>query len=144
MIALGQSGFGTADAYMRYVNFGVKYSPDLVILAFLTGNDFRDNSKVLSRDVLAYYFVFDDNGQLVLDSSGYEEYERGMLSQVRGLFQSLKRNCYLLSLVSEHVYLLMRQLERTRLENPLAGMPQEKENRKVDSFSDLNFPFRCQ
>ncbi|MCA9423148.1 MAG: hypothetical protein KC592_19165, partial [Nitrospira sp.] len=38
VIALGQSGFGTADAYMRYVNFGVKYSPDLVILAFLTGN----------------------------------------------------------------------------------------------------------
>lgn len=138
VIALGQSGFGTADAYMRYVNFGVKYSPDLVILAFLTGNDFRDNSKVLSREALAYYFVLDDNGQLVLDSSGYEEYERGMISQVRGLFQSLKRNSYLLSLVSERVYLLMRQLEETRFENPLAGMPQEKENRQVDTFSDLN------
>ncbi|MBA3613608.1 MAG: hypothetical protein H0W49_11995 [Nitrospirales bacterium] len=46
------------------------YSPDVFILAFLTGNDFRDNSKVLSRDVLAYYCVFDDNGHLVLDSSG--------------------------------------------------------------------------
>lgn len=138
VIALGQSGFGTADAYMRYVNFGVKYSPDLVILAFLTGNDFRDNSKVLSRDALAYYFVFDDNGQLVLDSSGYEEYERGMISQVRGLFQSLKRNSYLLSLVSERIYLLMRQLEETPLKNPVTEMPEQKENREVDTFSDLN------
>src|SRR5919108_559664 len=42
VINLGQSGFGTADEYMRYVNFGAKYDPDLVILAFLTGNDFRD------------------------------------------------------------------------------------------------------
>ncbi len=67
-----------------------------------------------------------------------------MISQVRGLFQSLKRNSYLLSLVSESVYLLMRHLEETRFENPLAGMPQEKEKRKVDTFSDLNFPLRCQ
>ena len=138
VIALGQSGFGTADAYMRYVNFGVKYSPDLVILAFLTGNDFRDNSKVLSREALAYYYVFDDNGQLVLDSSKYEEYERGMISQVRGLFQSLKRKSYLLSLVSERVYLLMRKFEETRFEHKLAGMPQVNENREIDPFSDLN------
>lgn len=138
VIALGQSGFGTADAYMRYVNFGVKYSPDLVILAFLTGNDFRDNSKVLSREALAYYYVFDDKGQLVLDSSKYEEYERGMISQVRGLFQSLKRKSYLLSLVSERVYLLMRKFEETRFEHKLAGMPQVNENREIDPFSDLN------
>ena len=138
VIALGQSGFGTADAYMRYVNFGVKYSPDLVILAFLTGNDFRDNSKVLSREALAYYYVFDDKGQLVLDSSKYEEYERGMISQFRGLFQSLKRKSYLLSLVSERVYLLMRKFEETRFEHKFAGMRQENENRELDLFSDLN------
>ena len=40
VLNLGQSGFGTADEYMRYLNFGVQYSPDLVLLAFLTGNDF--------------------------------------------------------------------------------------------------------
>src|SRR5262249_24782497 len=46
VLNLGQSGFGTADEYMRYLNFGVNYTPDLVLLAFLTGNDFRNNSKI--------------------------------------------------------------------------------------------------
>src|SRR4029079_7256646 len=56
VIALGQSGFGTAEEYLRYVNFGTLYSPDLVLLAFLTYNDFQDNSKYLSGQTQEFYF----------------------------------------------------------------------------------------
>src|SRR5205823_88894 len=61
VLALGQSGFGTTDAYMRYLNFGVEYSPDLVLLAFLTGNDIRNNSRFLNMENLGLYFIFDEN-----------------------------------------------------------------------------------
>ena len=137
VLALGQSGFGTADAYMRYVNWGVKYSPDLVILAFLTGNDFRNNSKILNREALAYYFVSDDKGNLVLDDSSLEEYERSLTPPIR-LFQMLKRHSYLASLVSERMYLLRRQFRENRFEEPLLVGPQERSKGTLSEFSDLN------
>ena len=137
VIALGQSGFGTAQSYMRYVNSGRLYSPDLVILAFLTGNDFKDNSKFLSRDGLRFYFEFDDRERLVLDNSLYEEYERGM-GLVRSLFQSLKQHSYLLSLVSERVYLLSRELQKSRFDGQLTDVLQEEEKGRLDEFSHLN------
>jgi len=69
VLGLGQSGFGTAQEYLWYLNFGVAYDPDLVILAFLTGNDFRDNSKFLNREGLGFYYAFDHDHHLVLDRS---------------------------------------------------------------------------
>jgi hypothetical protein len=44
------------------------YQPDVVVLAFLTGNDVRNNSRELERDPLKPYFVLRD-GRLVLDDS---------------------------------------------------------------------------
>ena len=78
VLALGMSGSGTAEEYMRYLNFGVDYSPDMVILAFLTGNDFLDNSKVLSPESHVFYFVFDKNKNLVLDRSVIDDYQRSL------------------------------------------------------------------
>jgi hypothetical protein len=74
VLSLGQSGFGTAEEYLRYINFGLLYDPDLVILAFTTGNDFRNNSKLLNRDYVGNYFVFDQEHRLVLDRSLIEGY----------------------------------------------------------------------
>ncbi len=90
VLALGQSGFGTAEEYMRYVNFGVKYSPNLVILAFLTGNDFLGNSKFLSPESHQFYFVFDKNHNPVLDRSVIDNYQRSLTLPKR-LFQNLTR-----------------------------------------------------
>ncbi|PYQ23833.1 MAG: hypothetical protein DMF81_07510 [Acidobacteria bacterium] len=71
---MGQSGFGTADEYMRYLDYGVRYCPDMVILAFLTGNDVSDNSKVLHREHVGFYFRLDEHGELVLDRSALDAY----------------------------------------------------------------------
>ena len=43
-INLGISGFGTAQEYLALKHYGLKYRPDLVILAFYLGNDVHDNS----------------------------------------------------------------------------------------------------
>jgi len=71
VINFGVSGFGTAR---ELIMLGYKvwdYSPDIVILAFFTGNDVRDNS--IKLDALDYlpYFVY-KNEKLVLDNSFIE------------------------------------------------------------------------
>jgi len=136
VLSMGQAGFGTADAYMRYLNFGKKYSPDLVILAFLTGNDVRNNSKILNREELGFYFVFDKNGNLVLDRSMFENYENSMTFS-RQLFQSIKQHSYLASLISERLFLLRRQLRNSHFEAQISGDIHEEEV-KLEEFSDLN------
>ena len=80
-MSLGQSGFGTADAYMRFLNFAIHYSTDLVLLAFLTGNDFRNNSKILNKEKVAFNFDFDENGDLILDRSAFHKYQKSLAIQ---------------------------------------------------------------
>jgi hypothetical protein len=134
VLNLGQSGFGTADEYMRYLNFGLQYHPDLVVLAFLTGNDFRNNSKFLNREELGFYFAFDKNGILALDRSALDSYEKS-LTLPKKIFQSIKHYSYLASLVSERLYLLRYQLRDYHTSHALA---EEKHPEELDEFSDLN------
>jgi hypothetical protein len=140
VLSLGQSGFGTADEYMRYLNFGVDYSPDLVLLAVMTANDFQDNSKVLSWDSPRFYFVFDKEGNLVLDRSLLDAYEKDMTLS-RKLFQSLKSKSYLASLISERLFLLRQQFHRAQFEaNHRVYPPGRKigEDGQLGEFSELN------
>lgn len=45
-IALGFSGFGTANQLLYYENLGKKFNPDLVVVLFIA-NDFMNNSPIL-------------------------------------------------------------------------------------------------
>jgi hypothetical protein len=139
VLALGQSGSGTAQEYHRYLNVGVAYDADLVVLAFLTGNDFRNNSKFLNREVLHFYYTFDRNHNLVLDRSLIDAHEN-KLSYPKRLFQELKTKSHLLSLISERVQLVRHQLLEARLaeahdDEESAGDDKTKD---LDLFSDLN------
>ena len=137
VLNLGQGGLGTAEEYMRYVNFGVQYSPDLVILPFLTGNDFLDNSKFLSPGSHAFYFVFDKDNNLVLDRSVIDSYQKSLTLPKR-LFQDLKHTSYLANFISERLYLLREEIRTNRYRKHFAkGSPAGME-RKLDAFSTLN------
>ncbi len=104
------------------------YNPDLVILAFFPGNDFRNNSKFLERGEVRFYFAFDRSGDLVLDPSTWKAYETG-LTWPRRLFQSLRRTSYGVSFVAERLDLLRRQMQRPE---PSGG------SESLDVYSDLN------
>jgi hypothetical protein len=67
-INFGTSGYGTAQELMTLRHRVWDYDPDVVLLAFLTGNDLRNNVRELERDPARPYFVVRD-GQLVLDDS---------------------------------------------------------------------------
>ena len=137
VLNLGQGGFGTSDEYMRYLNFGVRYHPDLVVLAFLTGNDFRNNSKFLSLEEVRPFFEFDKSGHLIFDRSVLDNYEKSF-TLPKKIFQFVKRHSYLASLVSERLYLLKYQLRVYQLGNMLAGNRSRRPDNKLDEFSDLN------
>jgi len=68
VINFGVSGYGTAQELLVLQNRVWQYLPDVVVLAFTTGNDLRDNSKVLSGSLPRPYFVL-ENGSLILDNS---------------------------------------------------------------------------
>jgi hypothetical protein len=68
VINFGVSGYGTAQELMTLRHVVWTYAPDIVILAFTTGNDIRNNLQALDGDPIKPYFVYRDN-QLVLDDS---------------------------------------------------------------------------
>lgn len=68
VINFGVSGYGTGRELLMLRKKARKYQPDLVILAFLTGNDISDNSKALNHiDYIPYFEL--SAGELVLDRS---------------------------------------------------------------------------
>ena len=139
VLSLGQSGFGTAEEYLRYLNFGVSYTPDLVVLAFTTGNDFRNNSKFLNGGSIGYYFTFDSGHHLVLDRSLVESYEKE-LTYPKRLFQAIKIHSHFLSLLSERLHLLNRQIVEARMRGAYGHIWNSEDRTKtdLDVFSDLN------
>ncbi|MCB1801870.1 MAG: SGNH/GDSL hydrolase family protein [Gammaproteobacteria bacterium] len=72
VINFGVSGYGTAQALQTYRYKVRDYDPDIVLLAFLTGNDIRNNLRELELDPLRPYFVLRD-GQLLLDDAFLDE-----------------------------------------------------------------------
>lgn len=67
-INFGVSGYGTAQELLMLRHVVWEYQPDLVLLAFLTGNDISDNVRELKRVDYIPYFVW-ENDELVLDDS---------------------------------------------------------------------------
>jgi len=68
VLSFGVSGYGTTQEIMTLRHRVWDYSPNIVILAFLTGNDVRNNSRALQNDPMRPYFIYKDGG-LVFDAS---------------------------------------------------------------------------
>ena len=68
MINFGVSGYGTAQELLTLRHYVWDYSPDIVLMAFLPGNDVRNNSKELEPEKLRPFFRLRD-GELELDRS---------------------------------------------------------------------------
>lgn len=82
----GVSGYGTGRELLMLRKKVWKYEPNIVVLAYLTGNDVRDNSKELNRVDYIPYFNLDEQGNLVVDqsyltSAGYKS-RQGVLATI--------------------------------------------------------------
>ncbi|MCB9592312.1 MAG: SGNH/GDSL hydrolase family protein [Sandaracinaceae bacterium] len=65
VLNFGVAGYGTAQEYLTLRERALAYSPDAVMLAFLTGNDVTDNHPSLRFGQYPYYELRD--GELVLN-----------------------------------------------------------------------------
>jgi hypothetical protein len=78
VINFGHSGYGTSQELLALRHRVWKYSPDAVLLAFVTSNDVVDNFKPLAiqrgswNDIYPYFRY--QNGKLVLDTKPPEEW----------------------------------------------------------------------
>jgi lysophospholipase L1-like esterase len=61
VINLGVSGFSTAQEYLTLKYYGLRYQPDLVILAFYVGKDVEYNSLTLHPSADTPFFTLNDN-----------------------------------------------------------------------------------
>ena len=68
MLNFGVSGYGTAQQLITLRDHVLAYGPDLVLLAFYSGNDVWNNNRVLDNHPDRPYLVITD-GRLVLDDS---------------------------------------------------------------------------
>lgn len=67
VINFGVSSYGTGSEWIVLQKQAWKYDPDIVLLAFLTGNDIRNNSFALEQSPVRYYFSLRGTG-LTLES----------------------------------------------------------------------------
>jgi lysophospholipase L1-like esterase len=68
VLNFGVGGYGTTQEALTLRHQVWKYSPDLVVLAFTTGNDVTDNYRPLDSGGYRPYYVF-RGGDLVLDTT---------------------------------------------------------------------------
>jgi hypothetical protein len=73
VINTGVSSYGTDNELLFFRHEGYKYEPDLVLLAFTTGNDVRENYEPFNRETLDANlskpsFRLDENGSLQMQA----------------------------------------------------------------------------
>jgi hypothetical protein len=75
VINFGISGFGSTQELLMLRHKVWKYSPDIVLLAFCTGNDVSDNSFALKQRYSDPYFILENDELILHDQSSRKRWE---------------------------------------------------------------------
>jgi hypothetical protein len=101
VLNFGLGGAGTAQQYLMLDDRVKKYEPDVVLLAFSTADDVRDNSRELKGSSRAAYFVHDAGGRLVLDPRFDERRSRVRAGPLHALWQAVFNHSRVLQVAVE-------------------------------------------
>jgi len=112
VLNFSKRGFGTAEELLVWRKLAAKYAPDQVVLAFYTGNDFRNNSPELKASGRPYFRIEGDG--LVLDEAYADDpaYQR-WLGWQGDLWYGLVRHVRLVQVV-RHIRRQISALRETR------------------------------
>jgi hypothetical protein len=125
-INFGVAGYGTAQEILTLRHRGWDYSPDLVLLAFLSGNDLRNNVRALEQDPRRPYFVYKDDA-LVLDASFQETFGwRFRLLVRRNGVDWLIDHLRILQFLNEAMYFIKSQITQMNQNTPASGKLQNE------------------
>lgn len=122
VLNFGVSGYGTAHELIQLRRDVWQYDPDIILLAFFTGNDVRNNQRELNENAPAPYYSVRD-GRLVLDDSFRAQLpslrRTGVMRELREAYGSLRNHSRLLQLLT-HVRVGLRS--RTQPEREMADV----------------------
>jgi hypothetical protein len=108
----GTDAYGTAQELITLRRHVWQYSPDLVVLAFFSGNDLRNNSTVLESDKCRPFYVFED-GKLTLGGP----FERSRWFYLSCMMRFESRHSQVLNLIGDaksDIRSKMKELEAER------------------------------
>ncbi|HWR52060.1 MAG TPA: SGNH/GDSL hydrolase family protein [Bryobacteraceae bacterium] len=104
VLNFGVSGYGTAQELIMLRRDVWQYDPDIILLAFFTGNDVRNNHRELNGNAPAPYYSVRD-GRLVLDDSFRSRLgslkRSGLTREVREAYGALRGHSRLLQLATQ-------------------------------------------
>lgn len=126
VINFGVTEYSTAQELITLRNNVWEYEPDIILLAFYSGNDISDNSKKLSRKDYRPFFYYKNNS-LELDNSFRESKSYKLLSSFKGqLVITLSSYSRLVQLLKE-VYLKfnVKKKSHKNIKNPEKSILEE-------------------
>ncbi len=122
MMNFGQSGFTQVEELIILKDQVTKFSPDMVILFFLPGNDISDISQETASDLSRPFYSVSDNGELILNT----DFAESRHFKIRSFVNWFKQRSALISLIAERYNILIQQ-RRNKINNPARkGVLQKK------------------
>ena len=127
VLNFGVSGYGTAQELLTYKHYARKFQPDIVVLAFLPGNDIADNDKQLSNGYPRPYYTLGSGG-LELDNAFRTSAKHIRKDLFYQIYYALTDNSIIFSL-----------LDQLRYKTSVAPLLHGKDGEEVDNqgASDL-------
>jgi len=92
----GTDGYGTAQELITMRRHAWRYSPDMVVLAFFSGNDLRNNSVTLEGDKCRPFYIY-EGGRLVLGGP----FERSRWFRLSCMMRFESRHSQVLNLIGD-------------------------------------------
>ena len=114
----GTDAYGTAQELITLRRHAWRYSPDLVVLAFFSGNDLRNNSTVLESDKCRPFYVFED-GELTLGGP----FERSRWFYLSCMMRFESRHSQVLNLIGDAKSDIRSKIKAMEAARPSAGAP---------------------
>jgi lysophospholipase L1-like esterase len=109
----GVAGYGTAQELIMLRDRVWQYSPDIVVLAFYTGNDVLDNSPTLGQTRLRPFFIRRDGEWEIDDSFREQRHYRDRLARQSSFGTWLRDRVRLIQLLEEVRRIVVRRIADT-------------------------------
>lgn len=138
VLAFGVGGFGTLQEYYLLRDYALQYTPDLVILAFTSGNDVRNNSLDLEKSLDMPYAVLREDQSLEFSPFMLrQEYTQAFQSPLRTLIFERSHVVRFLYRLSNYSNTFRNLLAFFHLHTPVAKEGQVKDVSEEVYFVDV-------
>jgi hypothetical protein len=114
----GTDAYGTAQELITLRRHAWRYSPDLVVLAFFSGNDLRNNSTVLESDKCRPFYVYAGD-QLILGGP----FERSRWFYLSCMVRFESRHSQVLNLIGDAKSDIRSEIKALEAARRSAGVP---------------------